>query len=74
MEETTEKKTEKKQIVIIPYGWVKEIMDETGYSRLTVSSAVRYNTRGVKAEHVRQLENTGRQYNVMITRTIKITS
>lgn len=30
-------------------------MDETGYSRLTVSSAVRYNTRGVKAEHVRQI-------------------
>jgi len=38
-----------------PHGWVRKMVKLTGFSQPTITAAVRHNTRGVKAEKVRQL-------------------
>lgn len=44
-----------KEIFMPPHGCVGEIAKITGYSRKTVTTALRHNARGVKAEKVRQI-------------------
>lgn len=44
-----------KRIYLPPHGCVTEIANLTGYSRTTVTRALRNNTKGVKAEKVRQI-------------------
>lgn len=38
-----------------PYGCMKEIQRLTGYDRKTITTALRHNARGVKAERVREI-------------------
>lgn len=44
-----------KEIFMPPHGCVGEIAKITGYSRKTVTTALRHNARGMKAEKVRQI-------------------
>jgi DNA-binding phage protein len=45
----------KKEINLAPHGCVTEIAKLTGYSRTTITRALRNNTNGVKAEKVREI-------------------
>lgn len=45
----------KKKIYLAPHGCITEIAKLTGYSRTTITRALRNNTKGVKAEKVRQI-------------------
>lgn len=45
----------KKKIFLAPHGCVTEIAKLTGYSRTTVTKALRKDSKGVKAEKVRQI-------------------
>lgn len=40
---------------IPPHGYISEIADILKCSRITVSNAIRHDTRGIKAEKARQL-------------------
>ena len=47
---------ESKQVLAPPpHGWVGELAKLTGFSRVTVRTALRNSAKGVKAEKVRQL-------------------
>jgi len=44
-----------KMIFLPPHGCIGEIAKLTGYSRTTVTNALRYKSRGVKADKVREI-------------------
>jgi hypothetical protein len=46
---------EKTMIFLPPYGCIGEIAKLTGYSRTTVTAALRNNARGRKADKVRKI-------------------
>ena len=46
---------EKRMIFLPPHGCVGEIAKLTGYSRTTVTTALRNNARGLKADKVRKI-------------------
>ena len=44
-----------KTIFLPPHGLIAEMTKITGYSRPTITNALRHNSRGTKAEKVREL-------------------
>ena len=46
---------EKKEIFLSPHGLIAELARLTGFSRITVRTALRNGAKGLKAEKVRQL-------------------
>jgi len=45
----------KQEIFLPPHGMIEEIRKITGYSRTTITNALRYGSAGVKAERVRRI-------------------
>lgn len=48
-------RTKETPIFMPPRGIIKDLAEITGYSRTTITNALRYNTRGIKATKVREL-------------------
>lgn len=45
---------DKKKMPILPHDWNKQLQVACGVSQVTVTYAIRYNTKGKKAEMVRE--------------------
>lgn len=55
MEPTTHQSKEKQKLMLAPHGCVTAIHRITGYSRTTIRRALRQNSKGEKAEKVREI-------------------
>jgi hypothetical protein len=43
------------KIFLPPHGYISEIQKLTGYDRKTITCALRHNSKGIKAEKVREI-------------------